>query len=150
MDLGLQQLVVHRQIPHLRFQAGDLCIPLITGTATAIGKGGCTYADACLKAGISTSTFQLWKQKGQEQDRGQYSDFSDELKRAEADFRAHHLKRIQEAANESSVETAEDGPDDRRRGRPEDVPGGRRNYAIPDVDRVRLAARAEVSRAILP
>ena len=45
---------------------------------TAIGKGGCTYADVCLKAGISTSTFQLWKQKGQEQDRGQYSDFSDE------------------------------------------------------------------------
>ena len=60
---------------------------------TAIGKGGCTYADACLKAGISTSTFQLWKQKGQEQARGQYSDFSDELKRAEADFRAHHLKK---------------------------------------------------------
>ena len=57
---------------------------------TAIGKGGCTYADACLKAGISTSTFQLWKQNGQEQARGQYSDFSDELKRAEADFRAHY------------------------------------------------------------
>ena len=37
---------------------------------TAIGKGGCTYADACLKAGISTSTFQLWKQKGQEQAQG--------------------------------------------------------------------------------
>ena len=37
---------------------------------TAIGKGGCTYADACLKAGISTSTFQLWKQKGQEQTQG--------------------------------------------------------------------------------
>ena len=72
---------------------------------TAIGKGGCTYADACLKAGISTSTFQLWKQKGQEQARGQYSDFSDELKRAEADFRAHHLKKIQDTANESSVET---------------------------------------------
>ena len=31
---------------------------------TTIGKGGCTYVDACLKAGISTSTFQLWKQPG--------------------------------------------------------------------------------------
>ena len=27
------------------------------------------------------------------------------LKRAEADFRAHHLKKIQDTANESSVET---------------------------------------------
>ena len=26
---------------------------------TAIRKGGCTYADACLKVGISTSVFQL-------------------------------------------------------------------------------------------
>ena len=72
---------------------------------TAIGKGGCTYADACLKAGISTSTFQLWKQKGQEQARGQYSDFSDHLKKAEADYRAYYLKTIQDAAKESSVET---------------------------------------------
>ena len=54
---------------------------------------------------LNKHTFQLWKQKGQEQARGQYSDFSDELKRAEADFRAHHLKKIQDTANESSVET---------------------------------------------
>ena len=69
---------------------------------TVIGKGGCTYADACLKAGISTSTFQLWKQKGQEQQKGR---FSAHLKKAEAEFRAHYLKKIQQAADESSVET---------------------------------------------
>ena len=39
---------------------------------TAIRKGGCTYADACLQAGISKSTFQLWKKKGQEQKKGSY------------------------------------------------------------------------------
>ena len=39
---------------------------------TAIRKGGCTYADACLQAGISTSTFHLWKQKGQEQKKGRF------------------------------------------------------------------------------
>ena len=50
---------------------------------TAIGKGGCTYADACLQVGISKSTFQLWKQKEQEQARGRFSDFWDELKRAD-------------------------------------------------------------------
>ena len=43
--------------------------------------------------------------RARSQARGQYSDFSDELKRAEADFRAHHLKKIQDTANESSVET---------------------------------------------
>ena len=32
------------------------------GILTAIGKGGCTCADACLKAGISTSTFLLFPQ----------------------------------------------------------------------------------------
>ena len=68
---------------------------------TAIGKGGCTHADAYLKAGISTSTFQLWKQKGQEQQKGKFSEFSDNLKKAEADFRAHYLKKILNAEDDS-------------------------------------------------
>ena len=72
---------------------------------TAIGKGGCTYVDACLEAGISTSTFQLWKQKGQEQKTGRFSEFSAHLKKAEAEFRAHYLKKIRQAVDESSVET---------------------------------------------
>ena len=54
-------------------------------------------ADACLKAGISKSTFQLWKKKGQEQKRGHYLDFLDELKEAEAGFRATRLQRLVEA-----------------------------------------------------
>ena len=45
---------------------------------TAIGKGGCTYGG---------------NRRARSRPRGQYSDFSDELKRAEADFRAHHLKK---------------------------------------------------------
>ena len=65
---------------------------------TSIRDGGCTYADACLKAGISTSTFQLWKQKGQEQRSGRFSDFSDELKEAEAGFRAKSRKRLSRTA----------------------------------------------------
>ena len=77
------------------------------------GSSGCTYADACLKAGISKSTFQLWKKKGQEQKKGQFSDFSDELEEAEADFRAHHLKKIQESSVETrkTVRTIGDGDD---------------------------------------
>ena len=72
---------------------------------TASREGGCTYADACRKAGISQSTFHLWKQKGQEQKKGRFSEVSDKLEKAEAEFRAHYLKKIQQAADESSVET---------------------------------------------
>ena len=53
---------------------------------TAIREGGCTYADACLRVGIAKSTFQRWKVKGQEQARGQFSDFCDLLEEAEAGF----------------------------------------------------------------
>ena len=72
---------------------------------TAIREGGCTYADACLRVGIAKSTFQRWKVKGQEQARGQFSAFCAHLKKAESDYRAYYLKKIQDAANESSVET---------------------------------------------
>ena len=68
---------------------------------TAIGKGGCTYADACFKAGINESTFHRWKQKGQEQDRGRFREFCNELKGAEAGFRAVRLQRIVDAAEQS-------------------------------------------------
>ena len=70
---------------------------------TAIRKGGCTYADTCLQAGISTSTFHLWKQKGQEQKKGRVSEFLDELKEAEAGFRATRLQRLVDAAEKSHV-----------------------------------------------
>ena len=70
---------------------------------TAIGKGGCTYADACFKAGINESTFHRWKQKGQEQDRGRFREFCNELKGAEAGFRAVRLQRIVDAAEQSKV-----------------------------------------------
>ena len=71
----------------------------------AIAEGGCTYVDACLIAGIGQSTFHKWKLQGQAARSGLFREFVDKLKRAEADFRAHHLKKIQDAANESSVET---------------------------------------------
>ena len=70
---------------------------------TAIREGGCTYADACLRVGIAKSTFQRWKVKGQEQARGRFSEFSDELKGAEAGFRAVRLQRLVDAAEKSQV-----------------------------------------------
>ena len=70
---------------------------------TAIREGGCTYADACLRVGIAKSTFQRWKVKGQEQARGQFSDFCDLLEEAEAGFRAVHLQRLVDAAEKSKV-----------------------------------------------
>ena len=70
---------------------------------TAIRDGGCTYADACLRVGINESTFHRWKQKGQEQARGHFCDFCDELKEAEAGFRATRLQRLVDAAEKSKV-----------------------------------------------
>ena len=70
---------------------------------TAIRDGGCTYADACLRVGISKSVFQLWKQKGREQKRGHYLDFLDQLKEAEAGFRATRLQELVDAAEKSKV-----------------------------------------------
>ena len=70
---------------------------------TAIREGGCTYADACLKVGISTSTFQLLKKKGREQKKGRFSEFLDELEKAEAGFRATRLQRLVDAAEKSQV-----------------------------------------------
>ena len=72
---------------------------------TSIREDGCTYADACLQAGISESTFHLWKKKGAEQKRGRFSEFSEELKAAEAGFRAVRLKRLVDAAEQSKVKT---------------------------------------------
>ena len=65
-----------------------------TTPANAIRAGGCTYADACLKVGISTSVFQLWKKKGKEQKKGRFSELLDELEEAEAGFRATRLQRL--------------------------------------------------------
>ena len=70
---------------------------------TAIREGGCTYADACLRVGIAKSTFKRWKQKGQEQARGRFSDFCDLLEEAEAGFKATRLQRLVDAAEKSKV-----------------------------------------------
>ena len=72
---------------------------------TAIREGGCTYADACLRVGISKSVFQLWKQKGRKQKRGHYLDFLDQLEEAEAGFRAIRLQELVDAAEKSKVKT---------------------------------------------
>ena len=64
----------------------------------AIAEDGCTYVDACLIAGICNSTFHKWKLQGQAARSGLFREFVDKLKKAEADFRAHHLKKIQDAA----------------------------------------------------
>ena len=117
---------------------------------TAIREGGCTYADACLKVGISTSTFHRWKKKGQEQTKGRFSEFFNELKGAEAGFRAVRLQRIVDAAEKSQVRVRKtvrsmgDGDDG------QDLPGGRRGYRAARSQVGRLAARAEISRAIQP
>ena len=103
--------------------------------------------DACLRVGIAKSTFQRWKVKGQEQARGRFLEFLDELKEAEAGFRAVHLQRLVDAAEKSKVRVRKtvrsmgEGDDARIF---QEVVG----YRAARSQVGRLAARAEVFRAV--
>ena len=114
----------------------------------AIAEDGCTYADACRRVRIAPSTFGRWKQKGEEQTRGKYSAFCTHLKKAESDYRAYYLKKIQDAANESSVETRKtvrtDGDGETTFQEVVEFKAG----SVMDCSR--LAARAQVPRGIQP
>ena len=59
---------------------------------------GLTYKLAASYAGIDTSTFHLWMQKGREQSEGIYSEFFDAVKAAEGLCAAQHMGRIMKAA----------------------------------------------------
>ena len=66
-------------------------------------EAGATQIDAAAYAGIHRATFQRWKAAGRKARSGQFRDFYDALKRAEAGFRMTHLQRI--ANSDPEVET---------------------------------------------
>ena len=66
-------------------------------------EAGATQIDAAACAGIHRATFQRWKAAGRKARSGQFRDFYDALKRAEAGFRMTHLQRI--ANSDPEVET---------------------------------------------
>ena len=103
--VGAEMMVSSEQPKRGRGRPSKLTPELQEKILQEIGQHGATYADACLVVGIGRTTFQTWKAKGLAAKSGQFRDFRDELEKAEARFRQFHLRRIQEAANEASVET---------------------------------------------
>ena len=67
---------------------------------------GCTYDKACSFAGISYQTLRNWIKRGEQATKGQYFDFVDELKKAEASAVVGWLAHIEKAAKEGTWQAA--------------------------------------------
>jgi transposase len=68
---------------------------------------GLSYEDSCAMAGISTSTFHIWRSKGEEAKSGKFFEFVAAIKRANAAATAKHVQNINRAAldGETIIET---------------------------------------------
>jgi hypothetical protein len=71
-------------------------------------RGGLTYEQAAIFAGIAERTFHNWRTKGEKAKSGIYHQFVQELKKANVDARAIHIQRISKASQGGAevVETA--------------------------------------------
>lgn len=67
---------------------------------------GCTYDKACAFAGISYQTLRNWIKRGEQSTKGQYFDFVDELKKAEASAVVGWLAHIEKAAKDGTWQAA--------------------------------------------
>lgn len=61
-------------------------------------RTGGYFEDACKVAGIDSSTFRRWMQKGAAQTRGKYRTFRTEVKKAEAEAKTRFIANIDKAA----------------------------------------------------
>ena len=73
-------------------------------------KKGMTNIDACLRAGVSKSSFYEWKKKGEEggAKNSQYADFLDSLKTAEPEHEEALLNVVRAAAFERQLTIEEE------------------------------------------
>ena len=68
---------------------------------------GATYKDAAEAAGVHYDTFNEWMKLGEEQKRGKFSEFSELVKRTEAQTRNNFVAVIAMAANKGDWRAAE-------------------------------------------
>lgn len=66
---------------------------------------GCTYAQACDHAGIATSTFYAWMERGRQGD-SEFIEFLEAIKRANAKSVIANLAVVQRAARDGSWQAA--------------------------------------------
>lgn len=65
-------------------------------------RAGLYLKQAAAAVGIHPSTLHAWTAKGEQATRGIYREFRDSIKKAEADFEASCLARIQRAADDGT------------------------------------------------
>jgi hypothetical protein len=69
-------------------------------------RSGAYRIDACRAAGIHYNTLLAWEKNGQAQKRGEFSDFLDALRRAEADAAVKNVEIITRAAQDGDWRAA--------------------------------------------
>jgi predicted transcriptional regulator len=67
---------------------------------------GMSYEKAAIFAGITYQTFKTWMDKGKVANKGQYREFYDELKKADAEGEAACIQKIQKAAQDGTWQAA--------------------------------------------
>src|SRR5262249_689681 len=72
----------------------------VTRRLVAALRVGATHEHAALVAGISARTFYGWMQRGESATRGQFVQFVQAVKRAEAEAAVKGLARLEQAADE--------------------------------------------------
>lgn len=79
----------------------------LIGEICGMIREGAIVKDACEAVGICDRSYHTWREKGEAEKpvKRIYARFAQELARAEADFRRHHINIIRRAAEEPSVET---------------------------------------------
>jgi len=60
---------------------------------------GNTFERSCILANIAEKTFYIWKSKGRESKNGKYVQFLQAVKKAEEEFKRHHIANIAKASD---------------------------------------------------
>ena len=69
-------------------------------------RKGCPRGTAANAAGLGRSTLMRWMARGKAERRGQFRDFWDDIKRAEAEAIAERIERIRDAADSGKWQAA--------------------------------------------
>jgi transposase-like protein len=77
---------------------GSILTPEVKTRIVNVLKGGGTEASAYTAAGVSSSTYYRWLQKGRQSRRGRYRELWEEIRRAEQDAVIRNVTIVQKAA----------------------------------------------------
>ena len=82
--------------------------PELAGEIAGYVGEGLSYKDSCKLAGIGTSTFHRWRERGENSRSGVYRELWEGLKGAEASFKQANIAIIRRAATEPTETTVKE------------------------------------------